>query len=388
MISLKYLFEKRRERFISATALISAMGITVGVAALIVTMGVMNGFNKEIEEKILSVNPHIIIGSDGPMDDAAGIADKAAVVGGVVKSAEFLDGQALINHNGRMMGVLVRGIQRSPDERLVRMGSFMVSGSPALRDDGVILGSELARNFRIDVGDRVSLVSPLTKKTEEFGVTGIFSSGRYDYDLNMVFLSIEKAAALLGRENIVNGIGLKVDDVFGVEKIKRKLSSLVAPAYWVMTWKDIDKNLFSALKLEKIVMFLLVTLIICVACFNIISTLVMTIMEKTRDIGILKTIGATRSGIMSVFLLEGFYISFLGIASGAALGLGLCYLQIKYELVKLPPDVYYIYSVPVSISAPDTFIILASAFALGILATVYPSLHASRLEPVDVLRYG
>lgn len=387
MLSLRYLFEKRKERFISVTTFISIMGIAVGVAALIVTMGVMNGFNDEIEEKILNVNPHIIITSDSNFSDHDDLVRLVKGVDGVLGTEEFLDGQALINFEDKVMGILVRGVHPDPRMRLTKIENYLAAGTLELRGDSVIVGSELANNFRLKVGDKISIISPLSGRSGEFEINGIFNSGRYDYDLNLIFANIKEAGRLLGKENIVSGIGLQVADVFGVDKIKKEIQSIVRPPYRVMTWKDIDRNLFSALKLEKLVLFMVVALIVFVACFNIISTLIMTVMEKTKDIGILKAIGVTRFGIMSVFLLEGLYISIIGIITGVGLGLGLCYLQSEYKLVKLPPDVYYIYSVPIQVRMPDTIIIVASAFLLGLLATVYPSLHASSLSPIDVLRY-
>ncbi|MBL7069761.1 MAG: ABC transporter permease [Candidatus Omnitrophica bacterium] len=387
MISLRYLFEKREERFISVATLISALGIAVGVAALIVTMGVVNGFNREIEEKILNVNPHIIIASDRASVDHEDIKRKISQIEGVLETADFLDGQALINVDEKVAGVLIRGIHPNPKRRLIKIDSYLAAGTTGLKGNGAIVGSELAGNFRLKVGDRINILSPLAGSSEEFKVNGIFNSGRYDYDLNLVFLNIEEAKKLLGKDNIVSGVGLKVAEVFKVDSIKYKILSVIRPPYRVVTWKEIDRNLFSALKLEKIVLFLVVALIIFVACFNIISTLIMTVMEKAKDIGILKAIGVTRLGLMLIFLLEGLYISIIGIIIGSGLGLGLCYLQYNYKLVKLPPDIYYIYSVPIQVRVPDTMIIIAAAFILGLLATVYPSLHAARLNPVDALRY-
>ncbi len=388
MISLRYFCQRRRERFISVTTLISILGIAVGVAALIVTMAIMNGFNHEIEEKLLNINPHIIVASDEPIRDSAKLMAALNEVDGVLGSAEYLDGQALINVKERVMGILLRGVHPDPEARITKMEDQLTAGSAHLRGASAMVGNELVRNFGAKLGDKVSIISPLSGRSKEFKVGGIFKSGRYDYDLNLIFINIKEAGALLGKENVASGVGLRVDDVFGVDKIKRRIQPMLQiPPYWVMTWKDLERNLFSALKLEKFVMFILVTLIVFVACFNIISTLIMTVMEKTKDIGILKAIGATRFGIMSVFLLEGLYIGILGIVMGTGLGLGLCYLQSEYELVKLPPDVYYIYSVPIQVRMPDTLVIMAAAFALGLLATLYPSFHAARLNPVDVLKY-
>jgi len=391
MVSLRYLFERRKERFISVTTFISALGIAVGVAALIVTMGIVNGFNREIEEKILNVNPHIIITSiitsDRDSADYEDIKRKIGQIEGVLDTADFLDGQALINVDNEVTGVLVRGVHPNPKRRLIKIDNYLVAGTTGLKGNGAIIGSELAGNFRLKVGESINILSPLAGKSKEFKVNGIFNSGRYDYDLNLVFLNIEEAKGLLGKDNVISGVGLKVADIFNVDSIKGKLLSVIRPPYRVATWKDIDRNLFSALKLEKIVLFLVVALIIFVACFNIISTLIMTVMEKAKDIGILKAIGVTRPGLMLVFLLEGLYISIIGIAIGSGLGLGLCYLQYNYKLVKLPPDIYYISSVPIQVRIPDTAIIIAAAFMLGLLATVYPSLNAARLNPVDALRY-
>lgn len=388
MISLRYLFEKRRERFISVTALISVMGIAVGVAALIVTMGIVNGFDKEIEEKLLSVNPHIIVGAEGMMDDPDTLRRALSSVDGVTGSSKFLDGQALISVDDKMMGILVRGVAKDPAERLIKIEGYLKDGSAKIERNGVIIGSELARLYRLKVGEGISIISPVTGKTTRFKVGGIFNSGRYDYDLNLVFLAMDEAAAILQAGGAATGIGLMTEDAFKVDRVKRSVQSLLRPPFRAMTWKEIDKNLFSALKLEKIVLFLVVALIVFVACFNIISTLIMTVMEKTKDIGILKAIGVTRRGVMSVFFLEGLYVSVLGIILGAALGLGVCYLQAEYELVRLPADVYYIYSVPIHVRVADTLLIIASAFVLGLLATVYPSYHAGRLNTVDVLRCG
>ena len=386
LISTRYLFEKRRERFISVTSFISVLGIAIGVATLIVTMGIMNGFNDEIEQKILSVNPHLVVGKDGVMADPKELVSRLASTGGVSSVCEFMDGQAIISARDKVMGVLARGIDEDPARQIMKVDKYLVAGSSSVGAKSALIGSELARNFSLRVQDSFSIFSPVTGQREEFKVSGIFKSGRYDYDLTLVFIGITEAKKILGGEGIVNGMGIKVNDVFDVDSVKKKIAAFVRPPFWIMTWKDIDKNLFAALKLEKIVMFILVTLIICVACFSVISTLIMTVMEKTKDVGVLKAIGVTRAGVMSVFLLEGLYISVTGILVGAGLGLGLCYLQSEYKLVKLPPDVYYIYSVPVSVRAPDTLIILASAFVLGLIATVYPSVHAGSLDPVEALR--
>ncbi|NQT06577.1 MAG: ABC transporter permease [Candidatus Omnitrophica bacterium] len=387
MVSLRYLFGRRKEGFVSVTTFISIMGIAVGVAALIVTMAIMNGFNNEIEEKILNINPHIIITSSGHIDDSERLVRALKNVDGVLEAAAFIDGQALISFDNKVMGVLLRGIDADPRKRLTRMGGYLTEGTLGLKGNGAIIGSELASSFKLKVNDRLSIISPLSGKELDFKVNGIFKSGRYDYDLNLVFVNIDMANTLFLKDGIVSGIGLRVRDAFKVDNIKREILSFVGIPFRVMTWKEMEKNLFSALKLEKIVMFIVVAMIVFVACFNIISTLIMTVMEKTKDIGIMKAIGVTRLGVMSVFLLEGLYIGLAGILLGSGFGIGLCLLQDKYKFFKLPPDVYYIYSVPIQVRVTDTLIIIGSAFILGLIATVYPSLQASRLNPVDALKY-
>ena len=387
MVSLRYLFGRRKEKFISINSLISVLGIVVGVAALIVTMAIMNGFNNEIKEKILSVNPHILIGNKSPVNGTAPLRGTLENIDGIIGTEEFIDGQALVNVKEKIIGILLRGIHPDPGKRITRIENFLTSGSMDLGENGIIVGKEFAKNFNLKINDSISIVSVQSGASKDFNIKGIFNTGRYDYDFNLVFVDFKEANKLLGDKSSVTWIGLKVREVFEVDNMKARIQTLLKPPSWVMTWKDIDKNLFSALKLEKIVMFIVVALIVCVACFNIISTLIMTVMEKTKDIGILKAIGVTRFGIMSVFLLEGIFISIIGIALGSGIGLGVCYLQSEYELVKLPPDVYYIYSVPVKVMLPDTLFIIGAAFVLGLFATLYPSLHASRLNPIDALRY-
>jgi len=387
MVSLRYLLEKRKERFISVTTFISVVGIAVGVAALIITMGIVNGFDNEIEEKILSINPHIIITAGVPISDSKNLMNTIEGIDGVLESAEFLDGQAVINVEENTMGILLRGVHPDPRRRLPRMDDYIIAGTSGLKGSAVIVGSELANNYRLKVGQTVSIISPLSGQAKEFKVNGIFKSGRYDYDFNLVFMNIKEVGRLLQKEGMAGGIGLRVADAFNVDNVKHKIQSIIRPPYRTTTWKEIEKNLFSALRLEKLVLFIVVALIIFVACFNIISTLIMTVMEKTKDIGILKAIGSSRLGIMSVFLLEGLYVSIIGILLGSGIGLGLCHLQSRYEFIKLPPDVYYIYSVPVQVRIPDTIIIILAAFVLGLVATIYPSMHAATLNPVDALKY-
>jgi len=387
LIALRYLKSKQKERFISLITFISIAGVAVGVAALIVVLAVMSGFDNELKERIISASPHIVVQKEGGIADPERASGAIREVAGVVSVSPYVNGQAMLRYGEDVMGVLVRGIDPAGEIKTTKIASYIKKGSLDLSGNNIIVGSEYANKFRVDIGDRISIISPQTGRASDFTVSAVFNSGMYEYDMNLVFVNLKKGQALFGIGNLVSGIGVRVDDELKVNRIKREIQEKLGFPFWTRSWIDLNSNLFNALKLEKTAMFIILTLIVLVACFNIASTLIMIVMEKIKDIGILRAIGATRKNIMTIFTLEGFLIGLSGTAIGWGLGMVLCRLLEKYKFIKLPSDIYYIESLPVSVNLIDTVVICAAALTLSLLATLYPAYSASRFEPVEAIRY-
>ncbi|MFH1854434.1 MAG: lipoprotein-releasing ABC transporter permease subunit [Candidatus Omnitrophota bacterium] len=386
-ISFRYLVSKRREKFISIISLISIMGVAVGVAALIVVLAVMSGFDNDLRDKIVGTNSHIVIEQYGGIKDYNSLIKQLEDIPDVEASSPFVSGQALIREDKEVIGVIFRGIDPDRETKVTRIGEYLQEGTLSLGKDDVLIGAELALRLNFEVGDVVFLISAESPKPKEFKVAGIFKSGMFDYDMNLVFTSIKGAQEFYGAGDAAGGIGIRVTDAYKADRIKNNIQEKIGFDYLVRSWSDLNKNLFSALKLEKITMFIILTLIVLVACFNIVSTLIMMVMEKTKDIGILKSVGATNSSVKNIFMLNGFLIGFLGTALGAACGFILCYLLKTYQFVKLPRDIYYIDRLPVNLNITDAMTVAAAAVVITLISTVYPAWQAARLEPVDALRY-
>jgi len=383
-VSARYLFTGQREKFISLTTLISILGISVGVAALIVVIGVMSGFDEELQGKIVGMNAHLAVISDIPVDKVV-----ISSWDGVEAAANFINGQAIISSGKETTGVLLKGIDPVNEARVTDIGSYLKTGSLPLNENDVVVGSELAKRFNLNTGDTVSFLSISSKRPVELKVSGIFTSGMYEYDLNLVFTGIKSAQQILGLDDRISGVALKIKEPLKAEAMKRDIQKMLGHPYWVRTWMDLNRNLFSALKLEKIVMFIILALIVLVACFNIASTLIMTVIEKTKDIGILKSIGASNMGIMKIFVMEGVAIGALGAFIGGVFGLALSNLLGRYPLVEMfgLQEVYYFDKLPVKISAPDFIMVISMAVIISLFATIYPAFKASRLDPIEALRY-
>lgn len=401
LVSLRYLTSKHREKFISAISLISILGVAVGVAALIIVIAVMSGFDEDLKSKIIGTYSHLEIISDYGISPSRALTGRILNAKNVRAAAYFLNTQALIRHNESVTGVIVKGIEPKNEIRINKLSEYMKKGSLDLSDSGIVIGSELADKLGVKVGGFISLISPSsidlkkiafpgTFKVEgrSYKVSGIFTSGMYDYDMNLAYVSIPEAQGLAGlAENIVSGVAVMVDNSDDVDGTKRALSAMLGPAYDVRTWVDMNKNLLAALKLEKTVMFIILTLIVTVACFNIASALIMTVLEKTKDIGILKAIGATNFNVMAIFALQGAFIGMLGTSLGTGLGVGMCYLLKRYRFITLPKEIYYIDKLPVKLEQCDIQLIVISSVLISLIATLYPAYKASKLQPVEALRY-
>jgi len=386
-IALRYLTAKRKEKFISIITLMSVLGIAVGVTALIIVISVMSGFDNDLRSKIVDTNSHIRIEKEGGFSGPYAVSGKIKNIRGVVSSAPFVNGQGFLKYKDKVYFIAVRGIMPNEERLVTKIKDYVKNGTYEVKKGEVILGRELALKVNAHVGKKVSFISPFDGKTKKFKVAGLFESGMYEYDAGLVFMHLYSAQEFLGVGNLVSGVGVKVDNIFKAESIKKDIQRAVGYEYWVLSWMDANRNLFSALKLEKTVMFIILSLIIIVACFNIISTLIMVVMEKTKDIGILKAIGTPNKSIMKIFSLQGFIVGLIGTVLGAGGGFLLSYLLKTYQFIKLPPEIYYIDKLPVNVELKDSLIIIAASIVISFLSTIYPAFQAARLNPVEALRY-
>ncbi|MEE9614651.1 MAG: lipoprotein-releasing ABC transporter permease subunit [Thermodesulfobacteriota bacterium] len=413
-IGLRYLGAKRKQGFISVITFISILGITVGVTALIIVLSVMSGFEEDLKEKILGVNAHVVVMEfGGAMSGYEEVAEGVRRVDGVVGATPFIYGQAMLSSRSGVMGSVVRGLDLETvgDVTLLpeRMKEGSIEGLGASFDDtqatgelpGIVLGAELARSLGARVGGEVNVVSPSTAamgtmpRMAAFRVAGIFEFGMYEYDSGLAFVSIENAQRFFKLDGTVSGVEVKIDDIYGAKEVAAAIEAELTGPYWTRTWMEMNRNLFSALKLEKAAMFIILMLIVLVAALNIISTLIMVVMEKGKEIAILKSIGATSGGIMKIFMIEGVVIGVVGTLLGTVLGLVgawnleavVGFFERVFDFKVLPPSVYYIDKLPSKVEPYFVALVALVSLAISFLATLYPSWKASKLDPVEGLRY-
>ena len=416
-VGLRYLRAKRRNRTISLNTVVSIAGITLGVAALIGTVGIMTGFKEDIQAKILGTTAHIIVQDrikDG-MSDYDPVTKQVVTVPGVVAATPFVLKQVLLTTQTGVQGIVIRGIDPQREGTVTELAKNLSTGqladlsrpvkvkqspiddptSPAVETEkpGIILGKELALRLGVFVGDTVNVVSPvgpisaigMVPKIRTFALVALFQSGMYEYDSSLAYIDLAEAQKFFSMGQTVTGIEIKVTDVFRAAETARSVEQSLGFAYGARDWMQMNRNLFSALKLEKTMMFLLLVLITIVASFNIVSTLTMIVTEKQKEIAILKAMGATRKSIRRIFMLNGLIIGLSGTAIG--IPLGYAFLWLIQTFWTLDPTVYYISRIPVHVQAMDVFLVAGSAIVISFAATVYPSLQAAKLEPVAALRY-
>ncbi len=401
-LGLRYLKAKRKQTFISVITLISVAGVMVGVMALVVVLSVMNGFRADLLSKILGVNSHLLVMSyDGAFPDYGEPAEKVTETKGVVAASPFIYSQVMVNHGGNVSGAVYRGLDTETAAGVIGIEP-MLEGKELdvlVRDGqerpGIILGKQLARQTGARIGSTVSVLSPQGKLTplgrtpnnRTYRVVDLLDSGMYEYDASLAYVSLSEAQDFLGMEGRVTGLEVRVEDVDRSDHVASVLEKKLGYPFWTKDWKLMNRSLFAALKLEKITMFVILTMIVLVGALNIISTLVMVVMEKTRDMAILRAMGATAKSIMAVFMLQGLLVGVVGTLAGLASGLGICHLLSKYKFISLPADVYYISTLPVRVEAWDVAFVAFAAVGISFLATIYPSSYAARLNPVEALRY-
>lgn len=406
-VSLRYLLAKRRQTFISLITFISIAGVAVGVMALIVVLAVMNGFQDDLRNRILGITSHAIVGSfNGTFSNYQHLLEEVEKEPGVMAATPFIHAQVMISSGKSVSGALLRGIDSQTAAGVINIQENMIRGNLGdLRSEkaagegppvqGIILGVELCNNLGVRQGEWVTVISPSGRltpmgqvpKSKLFQVVGVLQSGMYEYDNTLAYISLSAAQQFLGLADVVSGIEMRLEDIYLAREVADSLRTRLGLPYWVRDWMQMNRNLFSALKLEKVVMFIILTLIILVAAFNIVSSLIMLVMEKTRDIAILKAMGATTSSIRKIFVMEGFLIGTSGTILGLLGGFALCSLLKKYQFIELPRDVYYISTLPVKLELSDVGMIALSAIVISLVATFYPSRQAARLDPAEALRY-
>ena len=412
-IGFRHLRSRSKFAFVSLTTWISVLGIALGVATLIVVVGVMTGFQREFRDKILGTQSHIVITKSGAslMRKWRDVLQKTGNQEGVMAASPFVYGQAMFSFNNRVMGAVVRGIVPAREidvtdiKRYLKDGALKkISEKNSTGKPGVILGGELAKNLFLKVGDAVTMVSPvgvitpmgLVPRTKKFQVVGIFRSGFYQYDAGLAFILMKESQKFFGFGDSVTGVHLRVKDIFSAERISRKIQGTLSGAYLSRSWQEMNRNLFSALKTEKTTLTILLLLVVVVAAFNIIGSLVMVVMEKGREIAILKSMGATSGAILRIFFVQGAFIGLLGAVLGTGGGLVVGwnlhvvedFLERVFGLDILPPSVYHIEKLPVQMTPFDVSVTAVSAFLICLAATLYPAWRASRVDPVENLRYG
>ncbi len=401
-IAGKYLRAKRKEGFISLITFLSIAGVTVGVMALVIVIAVMSGAETDFRKRILGLEPHIhLMNYAGKFDKYQSILKDLNENDNIKGASPILFAQAMIRSGHGFSGIMVRGID--PDNAFNQINGFgpdrlkqLLADNPGKgKYPGIILGKALANSIGVIKGDNIVLMSPKgfispmghLPSMQRFVVADTFDSGMYEYDSYIGYVHLQEAQRLEGAKDKISGIGIWIDDIFNVQHIKNILSQQYGYPFYQRDWMEVNQSFFSALKLEKTAMFIILILIVLVAAFNIASALIMMVMEKTKDIAVFKAMGATHKMIRNIFMLKGMIIGFLGTCIGTALGVLACMLLRKYDFIKLP-DAYPFSTLPVQLEMLDVAIISASAIFICFLSTLYPSYKASKMDPVEALRYG
>lgn len=402
-VSLRYLKTKKRYGTISLNTFISIAGVVIGVATSIITLSVMTGFQGYFQDKILSAMPHIVVmeyTGTGVKDQKA-LQEKVEKVAHVAATTPFIYAQAMLTTKDRMQGVVVRGIDPKTEGRVTDLARNMTSGKLIDLENAegkppcIIIGEDLARKLGVSIGETVTMVNPLGEETSmgvipkmrKFVLVGLFDAGMYDYNTGFVYIALSAAQKFFEMPGRVSGVQVRVDKIYQADTIAAAIQASAGYPFYTRNWKEMNKNFFSALLLEKIGMSLILVVIIIVASFNIIGTLTMIVMEKSREIAILKSMGSPAGSIMRIFLFAGLVIGIVGTAIGSIIGYGAVTLITRTDIISLPKDVYQVSHLPLSISGLDVLAISLTAIGISFIATLYPSWQAAKQDPVEALRY-
>jgi lipoprotein-releasing system permease protein len=405
-IGARYLKAKQKQAFISMITVLSVAGVAVGVMALIVVIAVMSGFEADLKTRILGIESHVVLmHHSGSFENYRDVLKQVKATEGIQAATPFVYSQVMLRSSHGVSGAVLRGvdpesardvIQGVHTEKLLKRDPTKTGNDAGVRTPGIILGKELARSLHVLRGDSVYVITPQgmlspvghIPSMRRFEVLGYFETGMYEYDGSMAYVRLEEAQKMLRMGDAVTGIEARVFDIYKAGRIAQAIIEKLGYPFWIRDWMQMNHNLFSALKLEKTVMFIILALIVLVAAFNVASTLIMMVMEKTRDIAILKAMGATDRSIRKIFVYQGVVIGFVGTVLGGGIGFILCALLEKYKFIELPGDVYYLTTLPVKLDLMDVLIIASAAIIICFLATLYPAGQASKLDPVEAIRYG
>ena len=403
-IARRYLRSKKRTGFVSAITWISILSVALGVLALILVLGIVSGFEDEVRGRIAGTNAHLILLSygDAGLKDTDRIEQEIGTIPGVLGMSPFTFGKALVSAGQQSDGVIVKGVDLAAERRVTTVADHLeppldrIPPPDAQGRPGIILGRHIADRLRVGVGDEILMASPFGGRATALGVVpilrrfrvaSVFNSGLYEFDSSFAYVSLAEGQRFFGMDSTVTGIQIKIRDMFAAPEYKTKvLERLGGYPYRINTWIELNENLFVWMKWEKIGMTILLMLIVMVGALNIISALIMVVMEKRREIGVLKSMGATRGSVMRIFMLEGLFIGLVGTVSGSLLGYPLAFILDRYKLISIPGDVYFIETLPMKINVSDGLIITGSALLLTLLATLYPSWKAASLDPVQAIR--
>lgn len=406
-VGLRYTRARRKNHFISFISLTSILGIALGVTALITVLSVMNGFEKELRERILGVASHVsLLGLDHTLPRWRQVAEQAMEHEQVLGAAPYIEGQGMANRGGRSAGVMIRGINPAAEQSVSTLAEHMVEGTLDRLSEqrfGMVLGSELAQKLGVSVGDKVTLMVPkgsvtpagMVPRMKRFEVVGLFEMGMYEFDSGLVLLSLQDSAKLFRLGESVTGVRLKLNDLFDAPAIAREIAERAQRSFRVTDWTRQHANFFRAIQMEKRVMFIILTLIVAVAAFNIVSTMVMVVTDKESDIAILRTLGERPRDILTIFLVQGVVIGVLGTLLGAVGGISLALnvetlvpaIEQFFGVQFLAADVYYISAVPSDLRWEDVGLIVSVSLGISLLATLYPAWKGSKIQPAEALRY-
>ncbi len=407
-MGLRFLLAKRKEKFISIITVLSVGGVALSVMTLIIVLAVMSGFERDLRDKILGTNAHLFVTSGGPVENPYQMLKTVGAVAHVQAATPYIFGQVLLRVRDRVVGVALRGIDAELEGKVTNVTKQIVSGDllfglATTGENGIVIGQEFSKRFGVFMGDSITIMSPVAVMTPlgpasrmmHCRVTGLFHSGMFEYDSNMVYVSLALGQKIFGLGDGVHGISIRLDDVQNTPVAQKDVGTALAGQFIVSSWDEQNKNLFSAIKTEKNVMFILLVLAIAVAATNIMSTLIMMVMEKTKDIGVLKSVGMSSMRVLKIFLWEGFVVGF----SGSLLGLiGGLWFVAKIDVIEglvsrwtgfdvFPRDVYYLDKLPAIIFPADVATVVGCAMLITLLGAVYPAIKAASLNPVEALRY-